>query len=53
MYQISFLYGTCVGSSGERDTNFFFAREGGMSMGQKRMNSAAKEHVHLENELLH
>lgn len=46
--RISFLCGTCVGSSGKRGPNLYLVRGGGMSTGQRRANSAAKEHVSLK-----
>lgn len=47
--QISFLCGTSAGSSDEKGPNLYLGRIEGMCAGQKRTNSAAKEHVRLQN----
>lgn len=46
--QILLLYGTSAGSS-KKGPDSYLVRVGGMCAGQKRTNSAAKEHVHLQN----
>lgn len=45
--QISFLYGTCVGRSGERGPNLGLVSGGGMRTECRRTNSTAKESAPL------
>lgn len=47
--QILLLYGTSAGSSVEKGPNLYLGRVRGMCAGQKRTNSAAKEHIRLQN----